>query len=101
MLNHIKLMTRVLFPKLKYKITCMSSLMNFQIFTSCKIFSTTWIWTNEWFFSSVNSDMIYKFIFGFESCSISRASVPVASVVGIFLIFSIILKYKLDFMGYR
>jgi len=61
--------------------------MNFQIFASCEVLATTWIWTNEWFFSSMNSDVIYKLVFGFESGAISRASVPVASVVCIFLIF--------------
>ena len=64
--------------------------MNFQIFASCEILATTWIWADEWFFSSMNSDVIYELVFGFESGAISRASVPVASVIGIFLIFGLI-----------
>jgi len=35
----------------------------------------------------MNSDVVYKLVFGFESGAISRATVPVASVIGIFLIF--------------
>ena len=76
--------------------------MNFQVFTSCEILATAWIWTNEWFFSSMNSDVIYKLVFGFESGAISRATVPVASVIGIFLIFGLrFSKYILDDLGYQ
>ena len=81
----IKVMFTVFTQKVK-KITCVSSLMNFQIFAACKVLSATWIWTNEWLFSSVNSDVIDKLVFGFESGTISGTSVPVASVIGIFLI---------------
>jgi hypothetical protein len=31
--------------------TCMSSLVNLQVFTSSKSFSAAWKWTDEWFFS--------------------------------------------------
>jgi len=43
-----------------YFLTCMGSLMNFKIFTSCKDFATAVVWTRKWFLSSVNPNVVYQ-----------------------------------------
>ena len=62
----------------------MSSLMNFQIFRSRKLFSTTGERANEGFFSRMYPNVIDQFVFRFESSSIPTATVPIARVVRIF-----------------
>ena len=44
----------------------------------------------------MDSDVIYKFVFGFESSPISSAAFPVASVICIFLIISIRTRQKIE-----
>ena len=58
--------------------------MNFKIFGSAKSFSATSNLTDEWFFASVNSEMINELVFGLEGSSLARAVLPEAGVVSLF-----------------
>ena len=62
----------------------MSSLVNFQIFTSGKSFSTAWKLADKWLFAGMNTNMVDQLVLCLESRALSRATIPVASVVGIF-----------------
>ena len=62
-------------------LTCVSPLVDLQVLRSGKHFSTAGEGTWEWFLSGVYSDMIYKFVFGFERFSFSDALFPEADMV--------------------
>ena len=64
-------------------LTSVSPFVNFKIFRSGKYFATAGERTGKGLFSGVYSDMIYKFVFGFEWFPFSGAVLPEADVVGL------------------
>lgn len=59
----------------------MSSLVDLQVLRSGKYFSTSGEGTWKWFLSGVHSNVIYKFVFGFERFSFSGTFFPVTDMV--------------------
>lgn len=62
----------------------MSSLVNFQIFATRECFPTAGELTHEWFLAGVNADVVDELVLCFKCRALARATVPVASVVGVF-----------------
>ena len=62
-------------------LTCVSPLVDLQVFRSSKYFSTAGERTWEWFLSGVHSDMIYQFVLGFKWLSFSGTLFPEADMV--------------------
>lgn len=58
--------------------------MNFQVFASSKSFATAGKLADERLFTSMNTNVIDQLVLGLESRTLSGATIPVASVVGIF-----------------
>ena len=61
----------------------MRPFVNLEIFRSGEDFSATGERAGEWFFSSVNSYVVYQFVFCLERFSVSGTVLPEASVVGL------------------
>lgn len=64
--------------------TCVCSFMNLQILASRKHFSAPWKRTWEGLFPCVHTNMVDKFVFGFERSPVSGTFLPVAGVVSLF-----------------
>ncbi len=62
--------------------TCMSPLVNLEIFTSGKHFTTAGEGARKWFLARVHTNVIHKFVLGFERPSIATATLPEAGVIG-------------------
>ncbi len=59
----------------------MCSLVDFKIFGSREYLSTARKWTRKRFFTSVNPDMIHKFVLGFKGSPVSGTILPETSVI--------------------
>ena len=62
----------------------MSSLVNFQIFATRKCLPTAGKLTHKWLLAGVNANVVDELVLCFERGALSRATVPVASVIGVF-----------------
>lgn len=65
---------------LKRFFTCMSPLVNFQIFRSCKNLLTAVEGAGKGLFPCVDSDVIHQLVFGFERLPVPRTILPVAYI---------------------
>ena len=58
--------------------------MNFQVFTTGESLPATGKLTDKWLFTSVNANMIDQLVLSLECRALTRATVPVASVICVF-----------------
>ena len=61
--------------------TCMNSFVDLEIFGSGKNFSTAWKRTREWLLPSVDPNVVDQLVLCLEGPQLTRAVLPVASVV--------------------
>lgn len=66
---------------LKWFLTSVGPFVNFKIFRPCKDFATAREWAWEGLFSSMHSDVIYKFVFRFEGLPFSPALLPKTNMI--------------------
>ena len=60
----------------------MSSLVNFEVFTPGKHFTTAREGARKRFLARVHTNVIHQFVLGFERSSIATATLPEAGVIG-------------------